>query len=201
MALLFIFMADSPNRPKRANQSSGFSLALMYQIFNNRTVLALLVLRVIASIPSAVSTMFTLFVLFYFIFIEGDVAFPHPLVLFTYLFFFLLDLTHIFHSISPIITKNQFLLDAQKNGFVMSYVGVMMAIAQGFVVGHVSSRYKDHVIMFYATVSFSTPVHPFSLFVFVCILVVQSNYLPAVDCSMFFCFFLYLSHPFLLHIC
>jgi len=59
----------------------------------------------------------------------------------------------IFHSISPIITKTQFQLDAQKNGFVMSYVGVMMAIAQGVIVGFVSSRFKDHEIMLYATMS------------------------------------------------
>jgi len=59
----------------------------------------------------------------------------------------------IFHSISPIITKTQFGLDAQKNGFVMSYVGVMMAIAQGVIVGYVSSRFKDHKIMLYATIS------------------------------------------------
>jgi len=59
----------------------------------------------------------------------------------------------IFHSISPVITKNQFALDAQKNGFVMSYVGIMMAIAQGFVVGFLSARLKDHTIMLYATMA------------------------------------------------
>jgi len=59
----------------------------------------------------------------------------------------------VFHSISPIITKTHFELDAQKNGFVMSYVGVMMAIAQGFVVGFLSARLKDHVILLFATIA------------------------------------------------
>lgn len=59
----------------------------------------------------------------------------------------------IFHAISPIITKTYFELDASKNGMVMSYVGIMMAIAQGLVVGQVSQRFKDHTIMFGAIIA------------------------------------------------
>jgi hypothetical protein len=141
MTLLFFFMGDNPNRVKRSNHNAGFSVALIYQIFNNKNILALLVLRIAASLPSAVS---------YYIFMQQLSSRSYCLFV---CLLFVFDLNYIFHAISPIVTKNLFLLDAQKNGFVMSYVGVMMAIAQGFVVGHVSARFKDHVIMFYATVS------------------------------------------------
>ena len=49
----------------------------------------------------------------------------------------------IFDSMFPIIAKTDFGLSAKLNGLVMSYVGLLMAIVQGVLVGFVSTRWSD----------------------------------------------------------
>jgi MFS family permease len=46
----------------------------------------------------------------------------------------------------------RFNLDARSTGFVLTYVGILVVIVQGFLVGWLASRYDEYRLIFLATV-------------------------------------------------
>ena len=54
----------------------------------------------------------------------------------------------IFQTIFSLYALRRFGLDAQQTGFVLTYVGVLSVIVQGGVVGKLSERFRDDVLIF-----------------------------------------------------
>lgn len=53
----------------------------------------------------------------------------------------------IFQSMFSLVSMEYFKLEPQQNGFVMSYVGVLSIIVQGFLVGALSRRFSEAVLL------------------------------------------------------
>jgi len=58
----------------------------------------------------------------------------------------------IFQTIFPLYALYRFNLDARSTGFVLTYVGILVVIVQGFLVGWLASRYDEYRLIFLATV-------------------------------------------------
>ncbi|MGW8224466.1 MAG: MFS transporter [Anaerolineales bacterium] len=58
----------------------------------------------------------------------------------------------IFQTIFPLYALYRFDLDARSTGFVLTYVGILVVIVQGFLVGWLASRYDEYRLIFLATV-------------------------------------------------
>jgi len=53
----------------------------------------------------------------------------------------------IFQTIFALYALRRFNLDAQQTGFILTYVGVLAAIVQGGLVGRLSQRYRDDILI------------------------------------------------------
>jgi DHA1 family tetracycline resistance protein-like MFS transporter len=61
-------------------------------------------------------------------------------------FFFGLSFS-VFQTIFSLYALRRFNLDAQQTGYVLTYVGVLSAIVQGGLIGRISARYRDDVLI------------------------------------------------------
>lgn len=59
----------------------------------------------------------------------------------------------VFHSMFTMVNIEKFGLTAETNGHLLSYVGIITMIMQGFVVGYVSKRFSDGILLRISTAS------------------------------------------------
>jgi MFS transporter, DHA1 family, tetracycline resistance protein len=58
----------------------------------------------------------------------------------------------IFQTIFSLYALRRFNLEAQQTGFILTYVGVLSVIVQGFVVGKLNERFSDHLLILSSTI-------------------------------------------------
>jgi DHA1 family tetracycline resistance protein-like MFS transporter len=61
----------------------------------------------------------------------------------------------IFQTIFSLYALRQFNLEAQQTGFVLTYVGLLSVIVQGGLVGKLSEKFRDDVLIFYSVIMMS----------------------------------------------
>jgi DHA1 family tetracycline resistance protein-like MFS transporter len=56
----------------------------------------------------------------------------------------------LFSSIFSLYALRRFELDAQQTGFILAYVGLLSVIVQGGLIGQISKRFKDNLLIFFS---------------------------------------------------
>jgi len=100
-------------------------------------VVTLLSIRIISGLASGKNDNHFLQFIFFFFFFSLPCCQPNDVI----------DETALFHSSFIVIAKDIFGLDAQQNGYLMSLFGIVMALTQGGVIGALTSRFPEHIVM------------------------------------------------------
>ena len=58
----------------------------------------------------------------------------------------------IFQTVFPLFAQNRLSLDARGTGYILAYVGVLVAMVQGAAIGPITKRIKEKKLIFYGTI-------------------------------------------------